>query len=160
MSTPCVTADGHRRLNFLFMGGDKPGTVSAAPLFAWFNADKTRRRKFVQAGYTDARITNWRTRGIPRAEVGPVADLMGLKYEQYVAAAANQDAGITRRAPPDEEQLSDGEKLLLMVRCFLDTDVEGKTAMAKAVQSLGQARAEAKAHGTVRASSHRRAKRR
>lgn len=64
----------------------KPDTVSSLPLFQWFRADKTRRASFRAAGYSDGRITNWKARGIPRAEVGAVAQLMGLTYEEYLAA--------------------------------------------------------------------------
>jgi hypothetical protein len=44
----------------------------------------------VQAGYTDGRITNWKNRGIPRAEVGAVAQLMGVRYEDYLEAAGEK----------------------------------------------------------------------
>ena len=65
-----------------------PETVSAAPLFAWFAADKRRRRDFVrQAGYSDGRITNWKSRGIPMAELGKVSGRMGLTYEEYLVEA-------------------------------------------------------------------------
>lgn len=63
------------------------GSVSAKPLYDWFAKDKNNRatlKKF----YSDARITNWKTRGIPRAEVGNVAQFMGLSYEQYIEAAS------------------------------------------------------------------------
>lgn len=63
------------------------GSVSAKPLYDWFAKDKNNRatlKKF----YSDARITNWKTRGIPRAEVGNVAQFMGLTYEQYIAEAS------------------------------------------------------------------------
>jgi hypothetical protein len=45
----------------------------------------------VQAGYTDGRITNWKNRGIPRAEVGAVAQLMGVRYEDYLEAAGEKN---------------------------------------------------------------------
>lgn len=69
------------------MAKPKPDTISSAPLFRWFDADKSRRRTFREAGYSDGRITNWKKRGIPRAELGPVAAHMGLTYEEYAAAA-------------------------------------------------------------------------
>lgn len=65
----------------------RPDTVSSRPLFEWFKGDKSRRATFRAAGYSDGRITNWKSRGIPRAELGAVADRMGLTYEEYLAAA-------------------------------------------------------------------------
>jgi hypothetical protein len=78
------------------MARSKPDTVSAKPLFAWFDADKKNRKVLRDAGYTDGRITNWRTRGIPRAEVGAVAQLMNSTYERYLA-----DAGELKVKEPD-----------------------------------------------------------
>lgn len=69
------------------MAKAKPETVSSTPLFEWFDADKKNRMKLRIAGYSHGRLTNWKTRGIPRAEVGEIAELMGLSYEQYMAAA-------------------------------------------------------------------------
>lgn len=66
----------------------KPETVSHLPLFVWFDAEKKNRRKLRDAGYTDGRITNWKRRGgIPRGEIPAVAAIMGLKYDEYLAAA-------------------------------------------------------------------------
>lgn len=62
-------------------------TISAAPLFEWFQKDRNNRAKLREAGYSDGRITNWKARGIPRGEVGNIAPMMGLTYEQYVTAA-------------------------------------------------------------------------
>lgn len=64
----------------------KSETVSSKPLFAWFKLDRANRVKLKKAGYTDGRITNWKSRGIPRAEVPAVASLMGLSYEGYMQA--------------------------------------------------------------------------
>jgi len=63
------------------------GTVSAGPLFEWFENDRNNRAKLREAGYSDGRITNWKSRGIPRAEVGNIAPFMGMTYEEYVHAA-------------------------------------------------------------------------
>lgn len=62
-------------------------TVSAGPLFDWFAQDKNNRAKLRSAGYSDGRITNWKSRGIPRAEIGNIAPFMGMTYEEYVHAA-------------------------------------------------------------------------
>lgn len=69
-----------------------PDTVSSVPLFDWFKLDKSRRSALRRAGYSDGRITNWKSRGIPRAEVGSVAAIMGLTYEEYLAAAGIESA--------------------------------------------------------------------
>lgn len=74
------------------MAKSKPDTVSADPLFKWFKADKKNRSALRDAGYTDGRITNWKTRGIPRAEVGPVAKLMKITYERYLTDAGENTA--------------------------------------------------------------------
>lgn len=65
----------------------KPDTVPAAPLFEWFKGDKKRRAQLRAAGYSDGRITNWKSRGIPRSEVGEVGAVMGISYEQYLTLA-------------------------------------------------------------------------
>lgn len=69
------------------MAKPKHDNVSSAPLFEWFKLDKGRRAAFRRSGYSDGRITNWKSRGIPRAEIGPIAAHMGLTYEEYLAAA-------------------------------------------------------------------------
>jgi hypothetical protein len=69
----------------------KPETVSSKPLFSWFDQEKGRRTRFAKAGdYSDGRITNWKSRGIPAAEVGRIANLMGISYEEYLTAAGVQ----------------------------------------------------------------------
>lgn len=62
-------------------------TVSAGPLFEWFAMGKDNRARLRAAGYSDGRITNWKSRGIPRAEVGNIAPFLGMTYEEYVHAA-------------------------------------------------------------------------
>lgn len=62
-------------------------TASPQPLFDWFDKDRGNRALLRLHGYTDGRITNWKRRGIPVREVGFVARLMGLTYEQYMLAA-------------------------------------------------------------------------
>lgn len=63
-----------------------PVPVPSKPLFDWFDADKKNRGKLREAGYTDGQITNWRERGIPRAQLDQVATLMGITSPQYLAA--------------------------------------------------------------------------
>lgn len=99
-------------INSVFMGREaarraNAPTVSAAPLFDWFKADKANRGRLRAAGYTDGRITNWRERGIPRAQVGAVAAKMGLSFEQYLERAGEpvnevREAGAIYQALSDE----------------------------------------------------------
>lgn len=81
-------------INSPFMGKGKPrqkakpDTAPARPLFDWFAEQKERRRKFVgKMGYSDGRITNWKKRGIPLAELGRIAHAMGITYDEYMAFA-------------------------------------------------------------------------
>lgn len=71
-------------------------TISAGPLFDWFAQDKGNRAKLRTAGYTDGRITNWKSRGIPRGEVGNIAPLMGMTYEQYILTAEMRERKLKR----------------------------------------------------------------
>lgn len=81
-------AFSHHSINYPFMSKIKPETISHKPLFAWFDEKPSNRRDFrLKTGYSDGRITNWKRRGIPRAEVGQIAAIMGLTYEQYMKAA-------------------------------------------------------------------------
>lgn len=92
-------------------------TVPAKPLFDWFKADRSRRPAFVKAtGYSDGRVTNWKERGLPRAEVGRVAQFMGLTYEQYLAAAGEKVSVAKQPAAPPYHQLS--EESLEIARAF------------------------------------------
>jgi hypothetical protein len=91
----------------------KPETVSARPLFDWFKADKGNRAKLRSVGYTDGRITNWKARGLPRAEVGGVALIMGITFEQYLVRAgeiapnaAHQPAAIYRGLSEEALQIA------------------------------------------------------
>lgn len=65
----------------------KPDTAPSGPLFDWFAADRKNRAKMRAEGYSDGRITNWKSRGIPLAELGRVAHLMAITYDEYLALA-------------------------------------------------------------------------
>lgn len=71
-------------------------TISAGPLFDWFAQDRNNRAKLRAAGYSDGRITNWKSRGIPRGEVGNIAPLMGMTYEQYILTADMRERKLKR----------------------------------------------------------------
>lgn len=62
-------------------------SVSSKPLFDWFGQSKDNRAKLRSMGYSDGQITNWKSRGIPRGQIGRIAPMMGLTYEQYVMIA-------------------------------------------------------------------------
>lgn len=66
----------------------------------------------------------------------------------------DEPSGALTHRKAEKETPSDAEKLFLLVRAFLDTDEEGKDELAKAVTSITEA------HGTVRTTQPRRAKRR
>lgn len=84
-----------------------PETVSHRPLFKWFEADRKNRARLRAAGYTDGRITNWKGRGIPRAEVAEVARFMGLTYEQYLAKAGHPTTPAVQQPSATYSALSD-----------------------------------------------------
>lgn len=102
----------HGSIDCARMGGRpkaSPAAVSADPLFSWFDASPANRAKLRAAGYTDGRITNWRRRGIPRAQVGDVAGLMGLTFEQYMARA-----GVRHHvADPQQQYTLEADALML-----------------------------------------------
>lgn len=103
----------------------KAETVPAEPLFRWFEEEKGRRARFSrEAHYSSAVVTNWRVRGIPRAEVSKVAAHMGLTEEAYRAEAGAPivppPSVLPVGLPKDEAELlrdyrrsSDGWKLTL-----------------------------------------------
>lgn len=62
-------------------------SVSSKPLFDWFSQSRDNRAKLRSMGYSDGQITNWKSRGIPRGQIGRIAPMMGLTYEQYVMIA-------------------------------------------------------------------------
>lgn len=91
----------------------RPETVSAVPLFAWFALDKKNRRRFVEAGYSDGRLTNWKNRGIPRGEVAAVAELMGTTHDDYLVRAGGKVA-----QQPRADYLGLSEEALEIARAF------------------------------------------
>ncbi len=78
-------------INSPFMGRGKPDTAPAKPLFDWFKAKPGRRREFIAAtGFSDGRVTNWKSRGIPLAALDRTARAMGLSYDEYMARASGK----------------------------------------------------------------------
>lgn len=94
-------------INSLFMGRGKakPETAPAKVLFDWFAKQRDHRRDFVEkSGYSDGRITNWKTRGIPLAELARVAALIGLTYEEYLVEAGVQPPRFRSAVQPNIEE--------------------------------------------------------
>jgi hypothetical protein len=123
-------------INSPFMGNGslpKPDTASSKPLFDWFDAEPGRRRRLVEAGYSDGRITNWKSRGVPLGEVGRVAAVMGINYERYMALASDSPLPENQIISP---QGNDAEKLLFVIRTFLDTDSDGRLELFDAARVL------------------------
>jgi len=93
-----------RSINFAFMAKAKPETAPARPLFEWFAGEPGRRGAFrARTGYSDGRITNWRSRGVPLAELGRIAGEMGLTYEEYLAEAGVPTKRVDGPVPANEE---------------------------------------------------------
>src|SRR5688572_2391102 len=107
-----------------------PETVSSKRLFDWFNDDSANRGKLRSEGYSDGRITNWRKRGIPRAEVPAIAALMGLTFEQYVGETGGQVA----RQPAAHYGLS--EAALEVARKFDELSQECQRHVRQQVELL------------------------
>lgn len=65
-----------------------PNSVSSKPLFDWLDGKPENRAKLkAEGGYSDGRITNWKPRGLPRAEVAKVAKIMGTNHDHYMSLA-------------------------------------------------------------------------
>lgn len=92
-----------------------PQPVSSKPLFKWFDRDRANRAKLRTAGYSDGQITNWKERGIPRAQLDSVTSIMGISTEDYLVRAG--EAPPTAREPSAEYRgLSD--EALEIARAF------------------------------------------
>lgn len=92
-----------------------PQPAPSKPLFDWFDADKGNRAKLRTAGYSDGQITNWKERGIPRAQLEQVAAIMGITSEHYLARAGQAPA-VARQPSAQYGALS--EQALEIARAF------------------------------------------
>lgn len=84
--------------------------VSSAPLYAWFNENKANRAKLRSAGYSHGQITNWKARGIPRAEVGALAGVMGIPHDDYLIAAGEK---VQKSAKPSADLTDEARDVAL-----------------------------------------------
>jgi hypothetical protein len=91
---------------------------------------------------------------------GRLAEYFGVSLHRLVADDLQIDETTLREpqaAAYDSKiktSTSDGEKLLVLIRSFLDTDAEGRNQLLKAAVSVSQA------HGATTAQTRRRARRR
>jgi len=92
-----------------------PAPAPSKPLFDWFDHDKANRGKMRAVGYSDGQITNWKDRGIPRAQLDQVVGVMGISSEQYLASAGQAPLA-ARQARADYRALSD--EALEIARAF------------------------------------------
>jgi hypothetical protein len=73
------------------------GRISAGPLISRLASRGVAQSKFaVDHGYKPADITNWKARGVPRAELPKIAQWCGLTVEAYLAEASGNQTGVQR----------------------------------------------------------------
>jgi hypothetical protein len=85
MQTICEAAQDARTINFLFMAKAEK-KISSTPLFG--RLSKGGAAKIAeQLNVSEQVISNWKRRGVPAAEVGRIAAVLGISYEQYMLEA-------------------------------------------------------------------------
>lgn len=113
--------------------------ISAKPLFDTFK-DRGDPQAFAdKLNISLARLLNWRSRGIPHKMVRTVAAAMGLgsadDYYQLASEGTKDKKSRSNEARPTMPQ-SEGEKLLVLVKAFLQTDEEGKHELLEAASAV------------------------
>jgi hypothetical protein len=113
-------------------------TVSAKPLFSLLK-DRGAITAFAKKlGYKDMqRISNWRKRGIPKGQIVDVAKALGMKVENYydLCEGKASEHQAKQRASGNIPR-SDAEKLLVLIKTFLDTDADVRGDIVAAVQAV------------------------
>ncbi len=113
--------------------------ISAKPLFDTFK-DRGDPQAFAdKLNISLARLLDWRKRGIPFKMIRPVAAAMGLQSaDQYYELASGGTRDRKARSNHDKPvaHLSDGDKLLVLINAFLQTDDEGKHELLEAVTAV------------------------
>lgn len=108
MQTVCEAAEPDRSINFSFMGKGE-GKISAVPLFTRLGrGGASAFAKKYRA--SEQRIANWKRRGIPAAEVGRVAAVLGITYEEYMREAGVEIPSVARQ--PGGQYTLEGQRLL------------------------------------------------
>lgn len=105
--------------------------VPAKPLFDRLEGRGARASFAKKINVSPARLSNWEKRGIPAAAVPVVAQALSLTTDQYYELAKSGKKSGEKIIPT-----SDGEKLLVILRAFLDTDDEGKLELVEAARSI------------------------
>jgi hypothetical protein len=103
---------------------------TARPLFDTFKKRGDAAAFARDIGISDQTLANWKIRGVPPEWIRPVALKRGLP------GADAYHSLIQGEQKANNHQRSDGEMLLAMVKAFLETDSEGKSAIAEAVEEL------------------------
>ena len=158
LSTGGETSSDRGYLHSLFM----ERTVSAAPLNDLLkNGPRGAKARFAQKLNVSAQVlSNWLARGaIPAGYIPAVARAMSLQStdDYYRLADPKQKGQINGgNIAKSHMQQTEGEKLLALVKTFLDTDSEGQHEILEAVQSLADSHGKSQAGGGRRRGGKRR----
>ena len=120
-------------------------TVPAKPLFDWLDHQpRGAKAAFARKlGYSESRLSMMRVRGIPKGALIDITRALNMTVERYMELAwqkggkieANQEK-ILRGEMQSNIPHGDAEKLLALIRAFLNTDAEGKSEVIAAVQAV------------------------
>lgn len=115
-------------------------TISSKPLFARLK-DRGDLAAFAEKIKSSVqRVSNWRDRGVPKAAVMEVAAALGMSAEDYYALASKGESGNLLVYGDRQNNIprSDAEKLVEIIRLFLDTDSEVREEILAGAQSLAE----------------------
>lgn len=112
MSTLRVTTGRSREIHSTHVPKDAPRkTIDAAPLFLRLGDRPGAVAKFARdMGISQQRVTNWRNRGLPAAELPSVAAALGITVEQYLKEAGREPQVLRQQTA---DYLTDDERELL-----------------------------------------------
>lgn len=112
LSTSRVTTCQSRQINCSHVAKDESRkTIDAAPLFRRLGDQSGAVAKFArQYGISQQRITNWRKRGLPAAELPAICAALGVSVEQYLKEAGQVPHVLRQQTA---EYLLDDERELL-----------------------------------------------
>lgn len=134
--------------------------VSAKPLFDTLQGRGAMAAFAKKLNISLPRLMNWKTRGIPANMVRDVAHAMSLPTsDDYFRLAESGQKIPTRGFNGAKRHIphSEAEKLLALVKTFLDTDAEGQLEILEAAISLTESHAKT---GTESPGGKRRSRRR
>lgn len=108
----CNPLDTFRNTLFLVPRGDNSKKISSAPLFTRIGDSFGAAAKFaLGSGISHQRLTNWKRRGIPSAELPAVAAALGISVEQYLKETGQTTPQVARQVTGS--YLTDDERELL-----------------------------------------------